>query len=133
MFDWNENPELNITPLVDVMLVLLAILMVTTPILVYEEGINLPSGSKTTQITEIPYLEIQIDKQRDVHIISNNKKNKFSLKELPDNMVLLSNSHNKDTAIHIKADKELFYNDVMFVLKSLKEAGFLKIALETSG
>jgi biopolymer transport protein ExbD len=46
-FDWDSKPELNITPLVDVMLVLLAVLMVTTPTIIYEEKIILPSGSKT--------------------------------------------------------------------------------------
>ncbi len=37
MYDWEETPDLNITPLVDIMLVLLAILMVTTPAVIYEE------------------------------------------------------------------------------------------------
>lgn len=129
MFDWNENPELNITPLVDVMLVLLAILMVTAPIIVYEESINLPDGSKTTQINKLPSLEIRIDKNRNVYV----NKDKFPLKSFPDNIMLLSNTYNKDTTVYIKADKELLYNDVMYVMKSLKESGFLKIALETSG
>lgn len=129
MFDWNENPELNITPLVDVMLVLLAILMVTAPIIVYEESINLPDGSKSVQISKLPSLEIRIDKQRNVYI----NKNKFLLKSFPDNMILLSNNYDKETTVYIKADKELLYDDVMYVMKSLKESGFLKIALETSG
>lgn len=46
MFDFDEKPELNITPLVDIMLVLLAILMVTTPAVIYEENILLPIGSQ---------------------------------------------------------------------------------------
>ena len=44
----DEKPELNITPLVDIMLVLLAILMVTAPSITYEEKINLPQGSQKT-------------------------------------------------------------------------------------
>ena len=46
MFDWDEEPTLNITPLVDVMLVLLSILMVTAPTMVYQEMVQLPQGSK---------------------------------------------------------------------------------------
>ena len=46
-FDWDENPDLNITPLVDIMLVLLAILMVVVPTIVYKEDITLAKGSKT--------------------------------------------------------------------------------------
>ena len=42
----DEAPELNITPLVDIMLVLLAILMVTMPTITYQEDITLPDGSK---------------------------------------------------------------------------------------
>lgn len=128
-FDWNENPELNITPLVDVMLVLLAILMVTAPIVVYEENITLPDGSRTSQVSTLPTLEVRIDKSRNVYV----DKSRFTLSEFPDNLILLANTHSKDTTVYIKADKELFYNDVMFVMKSLKESGFLKIALETSG
>ena len=43
-FEWEESPELNITPLVDVMLVLLAILMVIAPTVIYEEMIKLPQA-----------------------------------------------------------------------------------------
>ena len=50
MYDFNDKPELNITPLVDIMLVLLAILMVTAPVIEFEEQINLPTfiPSETT-------------------------------------------------------------------------------------
>ena len=78
----DEKPELNITPLVDIMLVLLAILMVTMPTLVYQEDIALPDGSKTKTSTA---------KQKDLIVY------------------------------------------VMFVLKSLKNVGFNKVALETNG
>lgn len=50
----DEVPDLNITPLVDIMLVLLAILMVTTPTLVYEEVIKLPDGSKSAVVNKLP-------------------------------------------------------------------------------
>ncbi|MDR0761659.1 MAG: biopolymer transporter ExbD [Campylobacteraceae bacterium] len=127
--DWDEKPELNITPLVDIMLVLLAILMVTTPTLVFEENITLPDGSKSVQMSKIPTLEIRIDKNKNVYI----GKDKFELKSFPDNMILLSNKYSKETTIYIKADRTLLYNDVMYVMKAVKSAGFLKVALETNG
>ena len=52
MFDYNQKPDLNITPLVDIMLVLLAILMVTAPVIEFEEPINLPTGSKSQQVQD---------------------------------------------------------------------------------
>ncbi|MDR1975981.1 MAG: biopolymer transporter ExbD [Campylobacteraceae bacterium] len=127
--DWDERPELNITPLVDIMLVLLAILMVTTPTLVFEENITLPDGSKSAQVTKVPTLEIRIDKNKNVYL----GKDKFALKNFPDNMILLSNKYSKETTIYIKADRSLLYSDVMYVMKAVKSAGFLKVALETNG
>ena len=56
-FDWEEKPELNITPLVDIMLVLLAILMVSTPTITYQEDITLPKGSKSKKVAKDPRLE----------------------------------------------------------------------------
>jgi biopolymer transport protein ExbD len=126
--DWDEKPELNITPLVDIMLVLLAILMVTTPTLVFEESITLPDGSKTVSISKIPPIEIRIDKNKNVYI----GQDKFALQSFPDNMMLIANKHSKEATIYIKADKNLLYSDVMYVMKSIKNAGFLKVALETS-
>ncbi len=127
MMDWNESPDLNITPLVDIMLVLLAILMVTTPTLVYEENIALPSGSASKTVSKIPDLEIGIDAKRVVWI----KKSSYPLDGFADNFMLLAAKYPKKTPVYIKADKTLQYQDVMFVLKSVKNAGFSKVALET--
>ncbi|MBE6430473.1 MULTISPECIES: biopolymer transporter ExbD [Campylobacter] len=130
MMNFDENPELNITPLVDIMLVLLAILMVTTPAIIYEEQISLPDGSKSKVLSqELKSLTVRIDSQRQVYI----EQSKMSLNELSDNLVLISKKYDKNSPVYIKADKRLIYNDVMFVLKSMKNAGFSKVALETNG
>lgn len=129
MINWDETPDLNITPLVDIMLVLLAILMVTTPALVYEEKIALPDGSKSSTMSKMPDIEIVINKNREIQI----KKDTFLITSFADNFILLSEKFSKDTPVYIKADKTLQYQDVMFVLKSVKNAGFHKVALETGG
>lgn len=72
MFDYNQKPDLNITPLVDIMLVLLAILMVTAPVIEFEEPINLPKGSASQQIQAVKKIDILITKDRVVKV---NKKN----------------------------------------------------------
>ena len=69
MYDWDSKPELNITPLVDVMLVLLAILMVIAPNIVYEESIKLPQGSISKQLSKIPPVHITIDKELKLTVI----------------------------------------------------------------
>ena len=129
MYDFNQKPDLNITPLVDIMLVLLAILMVTAPTIDYEESINLPKGSKSKQVSDVKKIDIQITKDR---VVTINKK-KFEINNFPDSFLLYSNGKDKNTPVHIRADKTLIYNDIIFVLKSVKESGFFKVALVTDG
>ncbi|VYT10121.1 biopolymer transporter ExbD [Campylobacter ureolyticus] len=130
MFDYSEKPELNITPLVDVMLVLLAILMVTTPAIIYEENISLPDGSKkeVSNLTSKNII-IRIDDKRKVYI----NKESMSFSEFSDNIVLKSANLDLNSPVYIQADKNLIYNDVMYILKTLKQAGFTKISLQTAG
>ncbi|CAD7286361.1 MULTISPECIES: biopolymer transporter ExbD [Campylobacter] len=126
----DDSPELNITPLVDIMLVLLAILMVTMPTITYQEDIALPEGSKTkTSAVEKKDLVVFVNEKRQVRI----EQSLMSLEEFPDNIVLMGSKYDKSTPIYIKADKNLKYDDVMFVLKSLKNVGFTKVALQTNG
>lgn len=129
MYDYNQKPDLNITPLVDVMLVLLAILMVTAPVIEFEESVNLPKGSKSRQLQDSKKISINITKNREITI----GKNKYEIDTFADSFTLFSQSKNKDTPIHIRADKTLIYDDIMFVLKSVKSAGFYKVSLITDG
>ena len=132
MYNFDENPELNITPLVDIMLVLIAILMVAQTAIIYHEKIELPSGSKA-QVSEntAEFLLVRIGEDRKVYI----DKSSMSLAEFPDNLVLLKGTgkYSLEKPVYIQADKRLVYDDVMFVLKSLKQAGFTKVALQTNG
>ena len=128
-FDWDEKPDLNITPFVDVMLVLLAILMITTPTIIYEENILLPSGSVSATKKQTSIIEIRIDKNRVVYY----KNDKWLFKHFADNFLLKTKSYNKKSSVHIRADKRLLYNDVMEVLKVIKNSGFAKVSLITDG
>ena len=129
MFDFNQKPDLNITPLVDIMLVLLAILMVTAPVIEFEEPINLPTGSKSQQSQDVAKIDIIITKDR----IATLNKNKVEISNFADNFLLFSKGKDQNTPIHIRADKSLKYDDIVYVLKSVKEAGFFKVALVTDG
>lgn len=129
MSQLDEVPELNITPLVDIMLVLLAILMVTTPALVYEEVIKLPDGSKSSVVNKLPELEVRVTKDKKVYL----KNDSFLLSEFPDNFTMQKSKYPLKSIVYIKADEGLSYKDVMFVLKTIKQAGFTNISLETNG
>ena len=129
MFDFKQKPDLNITPLVDIMLVLLAILMVTAPVIEFEEPINLPTGSKSQQSQDVAKIDIIITKDRSVTL----NKNKVEISNFADSFLLFSKGKDQNTPIHIRADKSLKYDDIIYVLKSVKEAGFFKVALVTDG
>jgi biopolymer transport protein ExbD len=128
-FDWDDAPDLNITPLVDIMLVLMAILMVTAPVMEYQDNIKLPQGSKSKSMQKIPDLTVAIDSSKRIHI----KNDSFAMKTFADDFNLLSKKFPKETVVYIKADKHLEYDAVMFLLKVIKDAGFSKVSLVTNG
>ena len=128
MISYDENPELNITPLVDIMLVLLAILMVAMPALIYEEKIIVPQGTQSkSKPMDKKALTIRITLDRKVYI----DKDIFELSALADRLVLLQSQYSTDSQVYIKADENLRYGDVMSVLRSLKLAQYNNVALET--
>lgn len=129
MYDYNQKPDLNITPLVDVMLVLLAILMVTAPVIEFEEPINLPRGSKSKQVQNVKKIDIFITEDRTITL----NKVKYKLENFADTFVLFAKDKNRDTPVHLRAEKSLVYDDIIHVLKSIKEAGFFKVSLITDG
>ena len=129
MYDWEDKPELNITPLVDVMLVLLAILMVIAPNIIYEENIKLPQGSISKQLSEIPPVHISIDKELNIKI----NKDNYQLNSFMDNFSLYSKKLDLKATVLISADKSLDYGVVMSVLAAVKQAGFTEVSLATNG
>ena len=129
LYDWEEKPELNITPLVDVMLVLLVVLMVIAPNIVYEENIKLPQGSISQQLSKIPPVHITIDKERIIKV----NKDTYLLNAFMDNFSLYARKLNKKATVLISADKRLDYGVVMSVLAAVKQAGFTEVSLATNG
>lgn len=129
MYDWDDKPELNITPLVDVMLVLLAVLMVISPNIIYEELINLPKGSAQTEVKEKKEIEIFINASKQIKV--NNQT--FDFLTFSDNFRLFSNDFSRETVVRISADHTLDYGDVMNIMSAVKRSGLTNISLATSG
>lgn len=129
IYDWEDKPELNITPLVDVMLVLLAILMVIAPNIIYEENIKLPQGSVTQQLSKIPPVHITIDKDLTLKV----NKEVYLVNNFIENFYKKSNSFDIKATVLISADKSLDYGIVMSVLAAVKQAGFTEVSLATNG
>ena len=127
MFSWDDSPDLNITPLVDVMLVLMAILMITAPTITFQEQIDLPQGSKTVKVTKPKTLTIRMDKNQKIYL----NKDMYALDTFADDFVNQSAKFDKNSEVYIRADEQLKYKDVMYLLKSVKAAGFEKVSLIT--
>ena len=127
MFSWDDSPDLNITPLVDVMLVLMAILMVTAPTITFQEQIALPQGSKTVKVVKTKTVTIRMDKDKKIYL----GKDTYALDTFADDFVNQSAKFDKNSEVYIRADETLRYKNVMYLLKSVKAAGFEKVSLIT--
>jgi biopolymer transport protein ExbD len=127
MFSWDDSPDLNITPLVDVMLVLMAILMITAPTITFQEQIALPQGSKSVKVEKPKTLTIRMDKDQKIYL----NNDIYGLDTFADDFVNKSVKFDKNSEVYIRADEQLKYKDVMYLLKSVKAAGFEKVSLIT--
>ncbi len=127
MFSWDDDPDLNITPLVDVMLVLMSILMITAPTINFEEQITLPKGSKSQSVQKPKTLTIRMDKEQAIYL----GKDRYTLDDFADNFALKAVDMDKESDVFIRADEELEYKDVIYLLKIVKHVGFTKVSLIT--
>ena len=117
--------EINVTPFVDIMLVLLIVFMVTAPLLTAGVPIDLPdSNAKAMSDEDNKPLEVTLDKQGTIFV------GETEVKEA--RLVALLGTltkNNPDVRIYIRADQGLDYGQVMRVLGNINGAGFRKVAL----
>ncbi|MGI6680797.1 MAG: protein TolR [Bdellovibrionota bacterium] len=119
---------INVTPLVDVMLVLLVIFMVTAPMLQQGVDVNLPKATTAPLAGSEEQVVMSIDKEKRIFVGS---KNEILLDEIVKKMpaILDAKKDGGERKVYIKADKDLDYGFVMKVMGKLHEAGIDKIGL----
>jgi biopolymer transport protein ExbD len=122
--DLPENHEINVTPFIDVMLVLLIIFMVAAPLATVDVNVDLPASTATpAQRPDEPlYLTVQED-------LGLNLGNDIVAREQLATALEQRTGGNKDTRIFLRADKAVDYGQFMEVMNLLRDAGYLKIAL----
>ena len=118
--------EINVTPFVDVMLVLLIIFMVTAPLLTSGIKINLPESSSVLKNEKKDPVTVSINSKGEIFI----QKKKFSKAQLIQKLSLLK-KNNQNLKIYIKGDKKLDYGKVMDLMNLINQSGFKKVALVT--
>ena len=119
--------EINVTPLVDVMLVLVIILLVTAPLLTQSVNVALPKTTSTTPDTEKQPMQLGIDAQGGVTL------NKNPIADLSALETTLKNelSLNPEIVIHIYADQGVNYGKVAEVMATVQHSGISKLAFVT--
>ncbi len=129
--DLELNHEINVTPFIDVILVLLIIFMVTAPLATVDVHVDLPASTATP--APRPDKPLYVTLKQDLSIsVGNDTVLRDSLGAMLDKL----SENNKETRIFLRADKTVGYGELMRVMNLLREAGYLKIALvglETAG
>ena len=118
--------EINVTPFVDVMLVLLIIFMITAPLLTSGVSVDLPTTDSETLPGQDEPLTITINKNKEIFIGDNLVK----VEALKIKLNAIANL-NKDSRIFVRADEFLPYGEVMTLMSLIKNAGYNKVALLT--
>ncbi len=118
--------EINVTPFVDVMLVLLIIFMVTAPLLTAGIKINLPESASILKNEKNDPVTVSMNSKGEIYI----QKKKISPESLIKKLTALK-GQNKDLKIYIKGDKKLNYGKIMDLMSFINKSGFKKVALVT--
>lgn len=116
--------EINVTPMVDVMLVLLIIFMITAPMLVGGIEVDLPETNSAPINRQSKPLVITIDKHGKIFIV----ESEIQRLELVEKLKNIS-KENKDTSIFVKGDKNVSYGMIVDTMAEIYNAGFTKVAL----
>ena len=116
--------EINVTPFVDVMLVLLIIFMVTAPLLTVGVQVDLPETSADTLPEETEPLTLTINSKGEIFI----QETKVEYEKIIAKILAVSNNRT-DTRIFVRGDKTINYGRVLEIMGMLSGSGFTKVAL----
>ncbi|OFW81424.1 MAG: protein TolR [Alphaproteobacteria bacterium RIFCSPLOWO2_01_FULL_40_26] len=118
--------EINITPFVDVLLVLLIIFMVAAPMMTSAINVDLPKGSTNPNNEKTQPISVSIKSDGTIFLQEESAK----LTSLPNKLLELT-GNNLNNKIFVRADKSLDYGRVMEVVRTINLAGFNQIVLVT--
>ena len=118
--------EINVTPLVDVVLVLLIIFMVTAPMMQQGLDVNLPKASAKALPAEEEKMVVTITKKQEIYL----NKTKFAVSDLRSKLQAIYADRTRKE-IFLKADRDVTYGFVVQVMAEIKKAGIEKLGMVT--
>ena len=118
--------EINVTPFVDVMLVLLVVFMVTAPLLTVGVKVDLPTAEADVIRGNDEPLTVSINGSGQVYL----QESPISVQDLVPKLRAIT-SEKPDTRIFVRGDKEINYGLVMEIMGAINSAGFSKVSLIT--
>ena len=118
--------EINVTPFVDVMLVLLIVFMVTAPLLTVGIKVDLPKV-EATALTDIKDpIEITVNLEGDIYI----GESKVEVENLIPRLNAIT-EQNTEARIYVRGDRVVAYGRIMEIMAIINSAGYVKVALIT--
>jgi biopolymer transport protein TolR len=118
--------DINVTPLVDVMLVLLIVFMVTAPLLTVGVDVDLPKVQNEPITTQVEPLVVTVQKDGNIALM----QTPIEIEQLVPRLLAIT-ANKPDTQIYLRGDQAINYGRVMEVMGTLSAAGFNKVALIT--
>ncbi len=118
--------EINVTPFVDVMLVLLIVFMVTAPMLTMGVSVDLPRADSSPMPGQDEPLSVSIDSAGAIYL----QETAIELEQLAPRLLAIT-EQNAEARIFVRGDRAIDYGRVMAVIGNLNRAGFTKVALLT--
>lgn len=119
-----ETHEINVTPFIDVMLVLLVIFMITAPLSTVDVPVNLPVASAEQKAP--PQDPVYLTLQSDLSVAVGEQ---IIPRQALATTINAAAAGNRETTIFLRADKTVDYEELMRLLNDLGAAGYLKVAL----
>ena len=118
--------QINVTPMVDVMLVLLVVFMVTAPLLTVGVPVDLPKTASSRIVGQDEPLVVSVASDGRLYL----QDAELALDELIPRLTAITESR-KDARIFLRGDRAIAYGQVMAVMGAMNQAGFNRVALIT--